>query len=151
MKPISEMTDRELDEAVAREVMGWAPSDDPMPVCPECKESVMRPKCMWELGGDCPRHEVRREWEAGKRPEPYSTQIDAAWQVFSKFDNISIERKVERKANRDDGEFRCVIKIIGISVDDTEYYSAYATTAAKAICQCALLAVRRGVRAEVGK
>jgi len=26
--------------------------------CPECNSTVMRQKCMWELGGDCPRHEL---------------------------------------------------------------------------------------------
>lgn len=28
------------------------------PKCPECGSVVLRPKCFYELGGDCPRHEV---------------------------------------------------------------------------------------------
>jgi hypothetical protein len=28
------------------------------PKCPECCSGVLRPKCFYELGGDCPRHEV---------------------------------------------------------------------------------------------
>ena len=26
--------------------------------CPECDSTVMRQKCMWKFGGDCPRHEL---------------------------------------------------------------------------------------------
>lgn len=33
------------------------------PKCPECGVGIDRPKCMWELGAACPRHEVRRELE----------------------------------------------------------------------------------------
>jgi hypothetical protein len=29
-----------------------------MPKCPDCNAGVYRPKCFFELGGDCPRHEV---------------------------------------------------------------------------------------------
>lgn len=29
-----------------------------MPVCPECGSVVDRPKCFYELGGGCPRHDV---------------------------------------------------------------------------------------------
>jgi hypothetical protein len=28
------------------------------PKCPECNAGVIRPKCLFELGGDCPRHDV---------------------------------------------------------------------------------------------
>jgi len=28
------------------------------PKCPECGAGVMRPKCFYEMGGDCPRHDV---------------------------------------------------------------------------------------------
>lgn len=34
----------------------------PEPKCPSCKVGVLRPNCMWELGSDCPRHEVRADW-----------------------------------------------------------------------------------------
>jgi hypothetical protein len=39
----------------------------PEPKCPLCEAGVDRPKCMFELGGDCPRHEVKREWLAACR------------------------------------------------------------------------------------
>lgn len=32
-------------------------------MCPECKSDARRPKCMFELGGDCPRHEVLDIWQ----------------------------------------------------------------------------------------
>jgi hypothetical protein len=31
--------------------------------CPDCGSSVTRQKCFFELGGDCPRHEVAADWE----------------------------------------------------------------------------------------
>lgn len=36
------------------------------PSCPMegCGANVMRPKCFWELGGDCPRHAIRDKYEA---------------------------------------------------------------------------------------
>jgi len=38
----------------------------PEPKC-DCGVGVDRPKCMWEMGGDCPRHEVYNQWEANCR------------------------------------------------------------------------------------
>lgn len=37
----------------------------PEPKCPECGAGVNRPKCLFEMGSDCPRHEVREEWRKG--------------------------------------------------------------------------------------
>jgi hypothetical protein len=34
----------------------------PEPACPQCGSGVDRPKCLLELGGDCPRHEIRQKW-----------------------------------------------------------------------------------------
>jgi hypothetical protein len=28
------------------------------PACPDCGVGVLRPKCLWELGPECPRHEL---------------------------------------------------------------------------------------------
>lgn len=41
--------------------------DKPDLKCPECGASVWRPKCMFELGGDCPRHSVRMDYEKKQR------------------------------------------------------------------------------------
>jgi hypothetical protein len=35
----------------------------PEPKCPACGAGVDRPKCLFEMGGDCPRHEVRNAWK----------------------------------------------------------------------------------------
>jgi hypothetical protein len=32
------------------------------PECPECHAKVGRPKCLFELGGACPRHALREAW-----------------------------------------------------------------------------------------
>lgn len=34
----------------------------PEPKCPECHAGIARPKCAFELGGDCARHELAQEW-----------------------------------------------------------------------------------------
>jgi hypothetical protein len=36
------------------------------PKCPECKTGVLRPKCFFELGGDCPRQAVIELYGGGK-------------------------------------------------------------------------------------
>jgi hypothetical protein len=33
------------------------------PKCPECGADARRPRCLFELGGDCPRHEALKEWK----------------------------------------------------------------------------------------
>jgi hypothetical protein len=38
-----------------------------MPKCPECKSDARRQKCMWEMGGGCPRHLVNEKWDQMKR------------------------------------------------------------------------------------
>lgn len=37
------------------------------PKCEECGAGVDRPKCMWEMGAGCPRHEAKSEYSALKR------------------------------------------------------------------------------------
>jgi hypothetical protein len=37
------------------------------PKCPECGANALRPRCLFELGGDCPRHAVAAEWKKKKR------------------------------------------------------------------------------------
>lgn len=37
-----------------------------VPLCPECGTDARRGKCLWELGGDCPRHAVLRAWKAAQ-------------------------------------------------------------------------------------
>jgi hypothetical protein len=34
------------------------------PKCSSCGVGVDRPKCMFELGNECPRHETRNQWKA---------------------------------------------------------------------------------------
>lgn len=36
-------------------------------ICPGCGVDARRPKCFWEMGGDCPRHEVLWKWRAAQR------------------------------------------------------------------------------------
>ena len=36
----------------------------PEPKCAGCGAGVGRPKCMFEMGGDCPRHAQREEWQS---------------------------------------------------------------------------------------
>lgn len=33
-----------------------------IPKCPECHSDARRPKCLFELGGNCPRHNIREKW-----------------------------------------------------------------------------------------
>lgn len=35
----------------------------PEPKCPDCGVDVNRPKCLLELGTECPRHDVRVNWK----------------------------------------------------------------------------------------
>lgn len=39
----------------------------PEPKCPECRASVGRPKCLFELGSDCPRHSLADKWRSEVR------------------------------------------------------------------------------------
>jgi hypothetical protein len=44
---------------IMREVIEWRLSElKKEPKCPECWSVVLRPKCFYELGGNCPRHEI---------------------------------------------------------------------------------------------
>jgi hypothetical protein len=36
----------------------------PAPMCSECHTDARRPKCMFELGGGCPRHEALDAWNS---------------------------------------------------------------------------------------
>lgn len=45
--------------------VGAQPAEEPR--CPECGVNALRPKCMWELGGACPRHEVSEAYRAAQR------------------------------------------------------------------------------------
>jgi hypothetical protein len=40
---------------------------DKEPKCPECGASALRPRCLFELGGDCPRHIIAADWKKRKR------------------------------------------------------------------------------------
>lgn len=40
--------------------------------CPECGSMAERPKCLWEMGGACPRHNPDNY-----DPSPYTIQPDA--------------------------------------------------------------------------
>ena len=33
------------------------------PICPECGADARRPKCLFELGSYCPRHDALAEWK----------------------------------------------------------------------------------------
>ena len=44
-----------------------ATKNDDKPKCPECGADANRPKCLWELGGDCPRHKVMAEYRKRQR------------------------------------------------------------------------------------
>lgn len=41
--------------------------------CPECGVDANRPKCMWEMGGGCPRHDPNNY-----EPSPYMLSPDKA-------------------------------------------------------------------------
>jgi len=45
------------------------------PECPEGCGDVRRPKCMWE-SSDCPRHDVKRTWDALLRAAVRHTEND---------------------------------------------------------------------------
>lgn len=38
--------------------------EEAAPPCPGCGASIFRQKCLFEMGGDCPRHEVKNGWKA---------------------------------------------------------------------------------------
>jgi len=40
-------------------------------LCPECDAAADRPKCMWEMGGNCPRHDPDNY-----KPSPYVVTVD---------------------------------------------------------------------------
>jgi len=42
------------------------------PKCEQCHSGVVRPKCFFELGGDCPRHSISEVFRKEmKRPETH--------------------------------------------------------------------------------
>lgn len=45
------------------------------PKCPGCGSRVNRPKCFFELGGDCPRHPLLAEYREAVRAAKERTGI----------------------------------------------------------------------------
>lgn len=66
------MSNKELIEklrsrTVRRLPTDWKDGRD----CPECGTAALRPKCMWDLGGGCPRNDPENY-----EPSPYVTESD---------------------------------------------------------------------------
>ncbi len=49
---------------------------DKEPKCPTCSVGVMIQKCMFELGGDCPRHELRNQFSSAIRTVEMNSRTD---------------------------------------------------------------------------
>lgn len=56
-----------VDDKRLSEIEAWANAATTEPTCSGCGANVLRPKCMFELGGDCPRHETREEFLSTRR------------------------------------------------------------------------------------
>ena len=69
---------REIDERVAVEIFGWIRPPEAEVKCPECGAGANRQKCMWEMGGSCPRHDAQRDYERSRNPLPYSSDPAAS-------------------------------------------------------------------------
>ena len=37
------------------------------PKCPACGATVTRPRCLFELGGDCPRHQILADFKKDEK------------------------------------------------------------------------------------
>ncbi len=120
MKAPSDMTDRELDVAVAVEVMGWKRG-----------EPWGNGNGPWIING---KVDDFVSWNTTPR---YSTDIAAAWEVLAKFP--SVEQRIEcvliwRDDERQAGWY--------CRIGEHHNAPAYAATAPRAICLAALAAVR---------
>ena len=119
------MTDRELDTLVAEKVMGV----DLSPVEHKAWDgrlSFVPGAIAW-----C------TDWTESPEPEPFSTSIEAAWEVVEKLTMHSIQIRINKHDASDITWWE-----VYIHRDFTgEEYRAYADTASRAICLAALKAV----------
>lgn len=82
--------------------------------CPECEGSAERPKCMYELGADCPRHNPENY-----EPSPFQTVPDARAQEMADAIDATLKllttieetakRILERGRHRTDGDLATLI------------------------------------------
>lgn len=55
----------------------------PIPDCPGCGAGIERPKCLFEMGRACPRHEIYAEWKRLQMPYKNCGKCGAAHQGYS--------------------------------------------------------------------
>jgi len=74
---VAEMTDDEINAELDR-LLGVNRTAKPEPDCPECGVGVNRPKCLFEMGPSCPRHELMAAWRRSQKPTPYCSSWERA-------------------------------------------------------------------------
>lgn len=102
-----------------------------LPKCPACDASVERQKCMFDMGGSCPRHGVYAQYggkeavmehltslEPIKSIAAYATTFLDAWEAgnHANGENFCIYKNVEdAKAEADDGD---EIVVVAVTLSD---------------------------------